>query len=111
MRIKVYDKQANQKEFKYIHTWDFSRGWYDDGHGHQYIVTFEPVQAITTTNHHYYRFWLFGVENTDVLFLDLGFWENIRFRVLQYGLNDVTKYHPFVAMIVSIVSLIVSIVK
>lgn len=110
MKLKVYDKTINKKEFYHIHTWDFSKGWYDDGEN-QYIVTFEPVQNISSVTHHFYRFRLFGAEKTDVLFLNLGFWENIRFRVLQYGLNDVTKCLPIVAMIVSIVSLIVSIVK
>lgn len=111
MRIKVYDKQINQKEFKHIHTWDFSKGWYDDGDGHQYIVTFEPVQAITTWSHHYYRFHLFGVEDTDVLFLDLGFWENIRFRVLQYGFSDIANSLSIVATILSIISVVISLAK
>ena len=84
MLLPVYHKKVNQKEFTMERIWRISRGWYDDGE-HQYMVEFEPVGQISSWNRHYYRFHLFGGENTFYRWLILNWWDNFRFLCLQNG--------------------------
>lgn len=86
-KYKILNKKQNLKNFEHVHTWTISKGWYDDGKG-QYITKFEPVPVISTFNHHYYRFHLYGADNTHVYWLDLNFFQNIWFRFMQFTGQD-----------------------
>lgn len=108
-KYKIFTKELNRKVFKHVKTWNITKGWYDDGEG-QYITKFESVPIISTFNHHYYRFHLYGADNTPVYWLDLNFFQNIRFRWMQFTGQDFFNYLAVIGAIGTVIGTIVGII-
>ena len=84
MKLPVYKKEINKFAFKQCHDWDFHKGYYSEGE-HQYMVTFEPVENISTFRNHYYRFHKYNDQGLYVFWLKLGWFQNVRFQCMQHG--------------------------
>lgn len=108
-KFKIFTKEPNRKLFNYVNTWEISKGWYDDGNG-QYITKFESVPIINRLNHHYYRFHRYGADDTAVYWLDLNFFENIRFRLMQFTGQDFFNCLATIGAIGTLIGTIVSFV-
>ena len=85
MNLPVYTKKINSNEFMPKGTWEFSKGWYNDGK-HQYMTKFEYVGQISTCNKHYYRFPLYGsIQTNSYYWLKLNCIQFFIFRCIQDG--------------------------
>ncbi len=106
MILPVYTKKVNSNVFTPIGSWEFTKGWYNDGKN-QYMAQFEYVKQICTLNEHFYRFPLYGITQTDRYYwLKLNFWEFLHFECVQGRI-----WESIISIITHIIKFLFSIFK